>query len=60
MEQEGWAGPGLGEAGCRRRGGGITQAISAGRNAGLQLRPTGKALTALALIIWKQTSPGVP
>lgn len=54
---------GLGEA-CREgdcgKGGGTTQDVSAGRDAGLQRSPTGKALTALALVIWKETRPGVP
>lgn len=61
MEEDGWAGPGLegacGGGGCRKGGGSSKEA---GRNAGLQPSPTRKALTALALVIWKQTSPKVP
>lgn len=63
MEEEGWAGPGLEEAcavgGCGK-GGGTLKDMGTGRNAGLQLRPKKNALTASALVIWTQTSPGVP
>lgn len=63
MEEEGWAGLGLEEArgaGSCRKGGDTAKEIGAARNAGLQASPTRKALTALALVMWKQTSPGDP
>lgn len=63
MEEEGWAGPGLEEAweaGSFRKEGDTSEDIGPARNAGLQASPTRKALTALALVIWKQTSPGDP
>lgn len=57
----GWARPGRGMCSGRlREGGGTLKDMGTGRNAGLQLRPKKNALTASALVIWTQTSPGVP